>query len=213
VDSQDLTRDERGYQRWQPRVTGPRLFPKVRPDSIRGEIPAKAEYEFVSITEAQDYIDTYKARRTRWAEGLRDDPITPEDDDKFVAAFRYMEETQAADVKASFSNEMMELLMPIIYRQSALETEQDREYNRKMSEYLARQQQYQEKLDRETADRESMFSLIPTLFPNLDLDLSEFGGEMDPALLPALIQMAQIRASERSQKDAQQVRRPIVRFA
>ena len=163
-------------------------------------------FEFVSSKHADDVITNLMAVREKRG-------LFREEEAQLAGAFKYLAAISASDAEAKFSNEMVQKFLPLIFSQEALATEQDREHRRKMDEYLADQRRYQEKQNRDTADRKSMFSLIPTLFPNLNLDLSEFGGEMDPELLPALIQMAQLRASERSQRDAQQVARPIVRFA
>ena len=127
--------------------------------------------------------------------------------------YRQKEAIEAKGAKGKFKNELLASILPSLFTQSYDQREADRNFAQTMREYQDQQQRRREQLEREQGKRQEAFALIPKLFPNLDLDLSSFGGEIDPDILPALIQMAQLRSRERMNQQQQRVARPIIRFA
>jgi len=123
--------------------------------------------------------------------------------------YKQKEAMEAKGAKGQFSNDLLLQMLPQLFSQPFEQSEADRQYAMEMRQYQDQQQRRAAALEQEKLGRQQAFALIPKLFPDLGLDLSSFGGELDPSLIPALIQMAQLRASKQSQRMAQ----PVVRFA
>lgn len=123
--------------------------------------------------------------------------------------YKQKETLQGKGQKGQFSNELLLQMLPQLFSQPFEQSEADRQYAMEMRQYQDQQQRRAAALEQEKLGRQQAFALIPKLFPDLGLDLSSFGGELDPSLIPALIQMAQLKASKQSQRMAQ----PVVRFA
>lgn len=123
--------------------------------------------------------------------------------------YKQKEAMEAKGAKGQFSNELLLQMLPQLFSQPFEQSEADRQYAMEMRQYQDQQQRRAAALEQEKLGRQQAFALIPKLFPDLGLDLSSFGGELDPSLIPALIQMAQLKASKQSQRMAQ----PVVRFA
>lgn len=123
--------------------------------------------------------------------------------------YKQKEAMEAKGAKGQFSNDLLLQMLPQLFSQPFEQSEADRQYAMEMRQYQDQQQRRAAALEQEKLGRQQAFALIPKLFPDLGLDLSSFGGELDPSLIPALIQMAQLKASKQSQRMAQ----PVVRFA
>jgi hypothetical protein len=70
----------------------------------------------------------------------------------------------------------------------------------------------QEELDRDLNQRKQAASLIPQLFPNMEIDEAILAGGIDPSLIPVLISLARLRA-EQDVAGQRPTRQPIVTFA
>jgi hypothetical protein len=70
----------------------------------------------------------------------------------------------------------------------------------------------QEELDRDLNQRKQAASLIPQLFPNMEIDEAILAGGIDPSLIPVLISLARLRA-EQDVAGQRPTSQPIVTFA
>jgi hypothetical protein len=70
----------------------------------------------------------------------------------------------------------------------------------------------QAELQRTQDQRQQAASLIPQLFPNMEIDEASLAGGIDPSLIPVLISLARLRA-EQDVSGQRPTRQPIVTFA
>jgi hypothetical protein len=125
--------------------------------------------------------------------------------DKLIAS------NEALGSKGVFSNEMISTLLPQLFRQTYDRSQADRKYNNEMMMYQDKLREQDEREARDANDRKSTFSFMESMFP--DIDLSGAGGELDPAMIPSLIQYAMSQASIKANRQNQVMAQPKIQFA
>ena len=157
----------------------------------------------------EDASSGYRLNEIAYLEAIAFEDRTPEQTQRLDDLYKEQESITAKGRKGKFRNELLMQMLPQLFSQPFEQSEADRQYAMEMRQYQDQQRRRAEEQAQEKQGRQQAFALIPKLFPDLGIDLSSFGGELDPSLIPALIQMAQLRASKRNQRMAQ----PVVRFA
>lgn len=175
-----------------------------------GEVfaPSSVPVDLEGLTTAQveDQITQLQAKRAQQNNFLDD-----VDSAQLQALLGKRDTLKALGSKGSFSNEMMATLLPQLFRQSYDKSEADRKYNQQMLEYQDVLAERKKEETRDLNDRQSAFSFMESLFP--DIDLSGAGGELDPVMIPQLIQYAMSQASIKANRQNQVMAQPRIQFA
>ena len=137
--------------------------------------------------------------------------LSPEEDAQLQALLGQLDKMDALGSKGIFSNEMMATLLPQLFSQTYDRSQADRKYNSEMMMYQDQPREQDEKEARDANDRKSTFSFMESMFP--DIDLSGAGGELDPAMIPSLIQYAMSQASIKANRQNQVMAQPKIQFA
>lgn len=189
-----------------PAQGGPRGFGTVLPTETAG--PTAPEKPLFTIDPAEASMGAM-SNEIAYLEAIPFEDRTPEQTQRLDDLYKQQESITAKGRKGKFRNELLMQMLPQLFSQPFEQSEADRQYAMEMRQYQDQQRRRAEEQEQEKQGRQQAFALVPKLFPDLGIDLSSFGGELDPSLIPALIQMAQLRASKRNQRMAQ----PVVRFA
>jgi len=131
----------------------------------------------------------------------------------------FIEGQQEESARNEWLNTLQGQILPSLFTNPFDRIQADREYGFALEQEQREDERFrressalaQEQLNNQRS-RENAFNVMATLgktFPALGIDTSAFDGELDPALLGPLVQIALAKATQRNQRMAQ----PVVRFA